>query len=154
MADPKLLRIITALYDRLITIDGTGSFYTKIGSNNCMRGQIDWDQGELPASSVYLVERAKETEEGERAKMISIATIEGHSKFGDVDPEDIAIKMLADIQRAIEVLNGSNLGGLLSGTGLSFLRDEIRYPDAGNEYVSVQVAYEIPHIRRYGDPDN
>ncbi len=147
----KLQSIVEEIQTRIETIDGTGDFHTSMGAN-CVRGRKQWQEEDLPACSVFIGSRSKEAEQGERAKLNSTVTIEAHSVVGSNQPGDIAIQMLADIQRAVET-DDTNMGGLLTGQ-LSFVSDQIEYPDGGGDLVSVQVEYDIPHVRRYGDPDN
>lgn len=145
----KLLSILKAIQSRLEAVDGTGSFNTKIGQT-VIRGQRQFSENELPASVCFMPGRSVEAEAGERAKLGSTVVIESHHTTGE-HPEDTAIEMLADIQRAVE-LEDDTLGGLLRGR-LSFVSDLISYPEDAGSYVSVQVVYSIPHVRHYGDPD-
>jgi|GEM_PF-6312965 len=150
MSDPKLLTIIKAIETRLLAIDASGLFNTDIGST-VVRGKRNFQSDELPACCCYLLPRTFEDApaHGDRLKMDATVVVESHGATGD-HPEDTAILMMADIQRAIE-LEDETLGGLVIGK-LQYQGDAISYPDDGGKHVSVQVQYAIPHMRHYGDP--
>ena len=151
MSDPKLLTIIKAIETRLLAIDGSGLFHTDIGAT-VVRGKRNFQSDELPACCCYLLPRTFDEAPGhaDRLKVDSTIVIEAHGATG-AHPEDTAISMLADIQRAIE-LEDDTLGGLVVGK-LQYQGDAISYPEDLGKHVSVQVLYSVPHVRFYGDPD-
>jgi len=151
VSDPKLLSIIKVFHTRLATIDGTGDFYSTIGAS-VTRGQQHYNPNDLPSCAVFLGPRSKSSKTEARSKLDTSVIIEAHIAFASGNPEDTGIEVLSDIQRAVET-SDSSFGGLLVGN-VTFHRDEISYPENAGNIVSVRVEYEIPHIRRYGDPVN
>ncbi|RLA21065.1 MAG: hypothetical protein DRQ61_09050 [Gammaproteobacteria bacterium] len=148
MSDPKALLILKEIQARLQVIDGSGLYFTRIG-RTVIRGQRRFSENELPASACFMAPRSLESESGERAKMAASVVIEAHHATG-THPEDTALQMLADIQRAVE-LDDETLGRLLTGR-LAWAGDQVSYPEEAGGFVSVQAVYLIPHIRHYGDP--
>ena len=151
MSEPKLLRIVKAVAGRLSSIDGTGQYYTKVG-NSVVRcnSTRQFSESELPACVCYLTPRTVGAESFEEQKINSQIVIEAHHTIG-AHAEDTAVEMLADIQRAVET-DDITLGCLVLKR-LSFAGDAIFYPEDAGNYVTVQVLYDVNHIRCYGDPD-
>lgn len=147
----KLQDIIEAIETRLASIDGTGSYNTKAGEN-IVRGKRTFDEPEMPACCLYLGPRSADITQGERQRVLSTVVIEAHSLVGTSNPGDIGIQLLSDIQRAVEDGDNMNLTKKLAGS-LLWESDEISYPDDAGRFVAVQVVYNTPHVRRYGDPE-
>ena len=148
MSEPKLLSIVKTLSDRLKVIDGSDPYYTAIGST-VVRGKRQFSESELPACACYLAPRSVEDGKGDQQKINAQLIIEAHHTVGD-HPEDTAIYMLADIQRAMELADETVGGKVLNR--VDFAGDAITYPEDAGKTVAVQVAYDIDHIRTYADP--
>lgn len=146
---PKLLTALKAIETRLKAIDGSGDFFSEIGQT-VYRGQRTFNEDELPVCACYLTPREPIEEQGERMKVVGSVVIEAHMMAGE-SPEDDAIYMLADIQRAIELADDKRLGGVLYD-GLVFEAESIAYPSDGSNVVSCSVSYSLPTVRHYGDP--
>jgi len=148
----KLQQIIDAIVTRVAGISIANGHHTDIGAD-VNRGRAVLDTDSLPSCGVYLQPRTveKQSSGGARQSLDASVVVEAHHKYS-TDPEVTAIKMLADIQKAVEV-DPENLDGLLHGNGISFAGDEISYPEEYSNVVSVSVVYSIPHVREYGNPD-
>lgn len=150
MAEPKLLTILKTLQTRLKEINGQGDFYHNL--NKIERAKRQFSEDELPAGVILFGGRDVERSvESARSKMNASVSIELYAEVNNREAEDVAIELLADIQRAIE-LEDTFLNGLLRSQ-LSFERESILYPEESGETVGVRVEYAIPHVRRYGNPD-
>lgn len=152
---PKLARIVDAVVDRLRAIRQVDGYFTNLGFS-VVTDPAEQDEGTL---LVYLDgPRALDTAGTRRVKTSQAITIEAAAARDDTSAHHQGARLLADIQRAIEVGDGT-LGGLLvtdkqSATGLVWQSDEILYPEAAEGQVGAKVIYQIPHIRRAGDPEN
>ena len=69
------------------------------------------------------------------------------------DPDDIALDMLADIQKAIELEDDERLGNLLQSK-IELLSDKVIYPKDTQDIVVSVAEYSIDYIRYYGKPDS
>lgn len=159
MSDPKLITIAKAIQTNLQAIDGTGDYYTTAGSM-VVRGRIRFNGDELPAIALFFGPRTNEETIGPRTRALNTIIIEAHSSIAgsepDADglrhPEDLGIKLLADIQRAMETAS-PKLGGLLS-KNIQWIEDSIFYPEDSADRVAARRVYEIPHVIGWGDPIN
>ena len=132
----------------MAVINGAGPYHTAIG-NTVVRGKRLFNPDEMPAIACYLTPRGVESTRGDQQKINAQFIVEAHHSIGS-HPEDTAIYMLADIQTAME-LDDDTVGATVLGR-VEFAGDSIFYPEDSGEYVTVQVAYDINHIRTYADP--
>jgi len=150
MANPKLLDIITTLQTRLLAINGQDKFYHAV--TGIFRGKRQFDIDELPAGIIAINPRTAQADKSiGRSKTNASVSIELYALINEREAETVAIELLADIQRAVELRPDYDLGELLQGH-LAFENDQILYPDESGETVGVRVDYAIPHVRVYGDP--
>lgn len=154
MSSPKLQRILTAVGTRAAAVLTAGGYYTNCGAN-VRYTRREPNREDAPCFHVWLGERTAEEVKNKRARTAQTITVAGYvpTEYGD-HHEQIAIQILADIQRAVE-LEDETLGGLLQGSvyGLAWQSDEIYLPDEGETVVAAAVTYAIPHIRKSGDPE-
>lgn len=153
MSAPKLLRILQGVADRVRVIGQADGYYSDIG-RDVRLDRYEPAADDLPAALVFLGERVREGHRPDAAKAQQSLVIAAYVKADGRASEEVAVQLLADIQRAVE-LEDSTLGGLLQGTqyGLAWAGDEILQPDQGEHVVGAQVTYAIPHIRKSGDPE-
>lgn len=153
MSAPKLLRILQAVAARVQAISQADGHYSDVGADVRL-DRYEPNVEDLPASLVFLGERVREDHRPGAAKAQQSLVIAAYVKADSRGSEEIAIQLLADIQRAVE-LEDTTLGGLLQGTqyGLAWAGDEILQPNQGEHIVGAQVTYAIPHIRKSGDPE-
>ena len=154
MSAPKLQRVLTAVGTRAASVLTAGGYYTNCGANvRYTRRQPNRE--DLPCLHIWLGDRTSQETKNKRARVSGTVTVAGYvaTNYGDND-EQIAIQILADIQRAVE-LEDETLGGLLQSSvyGIAWERDEIYQPDEGESVVAAAVTYAIPHIRKSGDPE-
>ena len=160
MADPKLLQIVKAIQTRLTAIDGTGDYYTNF-NGNIIRGRVFFNDDELPGISIFTGEATSEENIGERTRVSQSISIEAHQAIAKAEPdangirhpEDIAIKMLADISRAMQPADRleQRLGGLLNRI-VTFETKSVVYPTDHSERVGCLITFTIPHSEAWGDP--
>ena len=148
MSEPKLLQITKTIQNRLEAINGNGSFYHNL--TKIERTKRQFAEEELPAGIVLLGGRQVSPDlEAGRSKLSASVSIELYALIGSRESEDVAIELLADIQRAVE-LEDTYLSGLLR-MPLTFESDSILYPEESGETVGVRVDYVINHVRHYGE---
>jgi len=125
---------------------------TRIASlGEVIRGKRQFNEDELPALCVYTPERTNDGEQGTRFKVAAQVTIEYHKALViDSDPDDQADAMIEEIRTAVEIEPRQLTGDLILHPGLSWLGDSIEYPPDAGDVVSVQVAYNTPHIDSFG----
>jgi hypothetical protein len=145
---------LTAVGTRAAAILTASGYYTNCGANvRYTRREPNIE--DAPCVHVWISERTAEEIKNKRARATQTITVAGFAAltYGESD-EQTAIKILADIQRAVE-LEDATLGGLLQGSvyGLTWQADEIYQPDEGETVVGAAVTYAIPHIRKSGDPE-
>ena len=151
MTDPTLLLITKEIQSRLENIDGEGDYFTRIGSS-VERGRRHWNPAEVPCCSIYLGTRTIADTNVSRASMDQEIVIEALSDVEDLtNPEDTSIKILSDIQRAVETTD-RDISHKIIGE-IMWVSDVIAYPDNDPSVIGARVTYSIPQIRKYGDPD-
>lgn len=153
MSSPKLLRILQTVAARLQSITQLSGYYSDVGYNVRLDRHEPHDS-DLPCVLVFLGERVREDHRADAAKCQQTLTVAAYVQADDRASEEVAVQLLADIQRAVE-LEDATLGGLLQGTqyGLSWAGDEILQPSQGENVVGAQATYAMPHIRKTGDPE-
>lgn len=149
MADPKLMRIMQVLADRQKTILKTNGFFTDIGKK-VERYERVFDEAQLPASSIFLGSGEKTDNKGGATKTDPTFTIRGSSVFTGV-AEDTAIKMLADIHQAIEVLTTTIPQQPDLIRRVEEQSWQILYPENQGKVVSIEVVYSFSYSRKYGE---
>lgn len=149
MADPKLMRIMQVLADRQKTILKTNGFFTDIGQK-VERYERVFDEAQLPASSIFLGSGEKTDNKGDSTKTDPTFTIRGSSIFSGV-AEDTAIKMLADIHQAIEVLTTTIPQQPDLIRRVEEQSWQILYPENQGKIVSIEVVYSFSYSRKYGE---
>ena len=152
MPAPKLTRIIDAVAARLADIQVANGYYTDMG----LRVILDFrapQSEELPAVSVFLGERAAESNLGCDARVEMLINVIGYVAKDGGQAYLLGDEILADIQRAMET-EDETLGGLLRFQyGMAYAADEIFMPEVGADAVGARVSYTAPHVRKYGDPE-
>lgn len=159
MSDPKLISIMKAIQAKLSNIDGTGDYYTTAG-RLVIRGRLRFNPDELPAIAIFFGPRSNEEQIGPRSRALNTLIIEIHASLSESrpddngvrHPEDLGIKLLADIQRSLEGAN-PKLDGLLSRP-MQWIEDAIFYPEDSADRVSARRIYQLPHVVGWGDPVN
>lgn len=154
MSSPKLHRIIDTIAGRAATILVSGGFFEDLGLK-VLRDRREPHRDELPCIIVYLNGRNADDVQNKRQRCSQAVTVAGYRKLEDGDEtETIGIEILSDIQTAIEA-GDETLGGLLQGSqyGMTYQSDQIFMPETGETAVCGQVTYQIPHIRKSGDPE-
>lgn len=153
MTEPKLQRILAAIETRLVAVKIGGGYYTDAGQQ-IVRGRHSLDYTCLPGFAIYFDGRSPVEPTKANLRSEASIVIEGIAEFGADHPEDIACRLAADIQKAIESTDRTLDGLLLTDAagGLNWQSDEFIYPDNSDNLVGVRVTYAVPHIRRPGDP--
>lgn len=157
MSDPKILRIMKEISNRLADVRIAAGYYTNAGQQ-VVRGQHALDSSVLPGFALWLDGNSTAQALQQRAQADAEIVIEAVAKFsGDDEPENIALYLAADISKAIEGTDRT-LGGLLftdtERQGITWQSEEIYYPEDTDNQVGVRVSYAAPYIRRPGDPIN
>ena len=108
-----------------------------------------FNQEESPASSIYLSSAEKDQIVSNSQKTDPGLTIHGSSTYIGI-AEDTAIKMIADIHKAMEV--PFNLPPRQTDTNrrVEEVGWEIIYPSDSEKIVSVEVLYQFSYNRKYG----
>lgn len=144
----KWFNIADIIAARLTTITTENGFITDIGEN-VIRGK-----GAIPdgndGCAVYLNDRTSAEKNGDRQRVTAEIVIEAVTEYTGT-PELMFTNLLTDIQNAIEI-EDQTLSVLLYGVGLEWVSDNLNYPENNSSKVGVQVVYNIPHIRHFGEP--
>lgn len=153
MSSPKLERILRAVAGRLEVIAQADGYYSDIGARVFLDRRPPRDQ-DLPCVLAYLGERTVDETGNRRARAAQTVTVAAFVRDDGCGTESVAIGLLADIQRAVEI-EDFGLGGLLlsSQYGLTWQSDQILTPEPGENVVGAEVVYSIPHVRKSGDPE-
>lgn len=150
MADPKLMRIMQMLSARLETISILNGFNTDIGQTVERYPRV-FNDTEVPACSIYMSSADQGGLIGNAQKTDPGLVIHASTKFGDSIPEDVAIKMLADIHKAIEIPSNN----IPQNPDLIRKVDEVGwqiiYPENLSGIVSLEVLYQFSYSRKYGE---
>ena len=153
MAASKRRQIIEAIVARLAAIDGSGEFETKAGEQIFMNelppfGPDDPDY----AIAVQYGDDLPTVQQGKVLHVLTVVllALARVDLQYDEDPMIVAERVLADIQRAIELAD-RDLGGLVDR---ELLAGPIQTAEmeAGATSCGVQVAYVVHYQRSWGSP--
>jgi len=150
MADPKLMRIMQVLADRLSNVTVVNGFNTNIGQTVERYPRI-FNENECPACSIYLSSADQAGLIGSAQKTDPGLVIHASSVYGAEIAEDVALRMLTDIHKAIEVPSSSIPQNPDIIRQLGEVGWQIIYPENLAGVVSIEVLYEFSYSRKYGE---
>lgn len=150
MADPKLMRIMKTLAGRVENIRVSNAFNTDIG-RTVKRYPRVFNQEECPASSIFLGGGSNGGSQGTGVKTDPELIIRASIAFGDDEPEDVAISMMADIHKAIELPSSTIPQQPDLIRNINETSWQIVYPDNVGDVVSVELTYSFSYSRKYGE---
>jgi len=151
MADPKLMRIMQVLATRLKTIKTVDGFNTNIGQTVERYPRV-FNENECPACSLYLSSADQGGLIGTAQKTDPGVVIHASSVYVDEIAEDVALRMLTDIHKAIEVRSSSSIP--LNPDIIRQVSEvswQIIYPENLAGIVSLEVLYQFSYSRKYGE---
>jgi len=149
MADPKLLRIVKDVASRLSPVLISNGYYTDIGQR-IERGNFIFNQENTPAIAVFLQEGSNNSNAANGVATDTGITIRASHVYGE-DPEDLAIKMLADIHKAVEIKQSFSPSASDIVKRLQEDSWQITYPEDASNMVAVEVNYSFNYSRKYGE---
>ena len=149
MPDPKLLRIVKDIAARVETVKVASGFYTDVGSR-VERGNFIFNEEDVPASAVFLQGGDNGGKAGDGIKTDPVLTIRA-SHIYTANAEDLAIQMLADIHKAVEIKTPFVPGPTDIIDKIAEQSWQITYPEDASSMVSVEVNYSFSYSRKYGE---
>jgi len=151
MPEPKLLRIVKDIAARVESIKAMDGFYTDTGTK-VIRGDYVFNEEDTPASAVFLQSGENGGAASDGVKTDPVFTIRSsHAVAVNEHAEDLAIKMMADIHKAVEIKAAYEPG---PSDLIKRVKEEswqIVYPDNASSMVSVEVNYSFSYSRKYGE---
>jgi len=150
MADPKLMRIMQTLASRLTAIKVVAGFHTNIGQTVERYPRI-FNENECPACSIYLSSADQAGLIGNAQKTDPGLVVHASAVYGDEIAEDVAIRMLTDIHRAIEIPSISIQKNPDIIRQIGEVGWQISYPENLAGVVSIEVLYQFSYSRKYGE---
>jgi hypothetical protein len=152
MSDPKLLRITKLLSGQLSAIQIVDGYHTNLG-DFVVRGRLTPNESECPFVSISIsqIEVEDASPGGTMTNVVEIDVV-AFDVFKNLHPEDVAVKMMQDIHRAIEVPPAATIPKDDMIGRVLFQSESIKYPEASSSVVSAFVTYQFRFNRRYGDP--
>lgn len=155
MSSPKQVRILEAVGARAAAIGQSDGYYTDIGCEVILSHFQPSALDEVPCTRIWLQPRTLQQDGNTGQRVAQQIVIAGYDSIGSADPEVRGQHIISDIHRAIELPDRS-LGSLLligpGDNGLSWQADQSIYEETSS-IVCGQVAYTIPHRRKFGDPE-
>lgn len=142
MPEPRRLRLVTAIADRLTAAGHT-----------VKRDRQQPMAPELPLMLVFSGERTPAERSNSRTRCDMTISVIGF-RLANEEAEIVGNEILSDIMTAVEA-GDTTLGGLVLGEpgGLTFSGEQIFMPEAGEGVVAAEIIYSVPHTRVDGDPD-
>lgn len=115
------------------------------------RRSFTWRVGSPVRITVWSPEASPpEERHAERIDVSLTVMVEGFAEDGGTNPFDTALKMIADIKKAVLGPDDQTLGGLVSAMG--WAGDGVHMPEEGSKIVSAQVGLVIEYPELRGDP--
>ena len=149
MAESKLTRVMNRLAGRLEGISVGNGYYTDIGQTVERYPRV-FDQDETPACAVFLNGGDSGGSAGNGVKTDPTLTIRASHKITGI-AEDIAIRMMADIHKAVEQPSSTIPQQPDVIRRYDETSWEIVYPENTGKVVSVELTYSFSYSRRYGE---
>jgi len=153
MAQPKTLRILEAVADRLAVVSQAAGYFSEIGCDVRL-DQREPNIEDLPCARVYLSEGVIDERQNDRQAVTQSVNVIAFDRVDTREAEAVGWQLVADIQKAIE-LDDNTIGGLLASAreGLAVQSFEVSLPETGANAVAARVTYAVSHIRKSGDPE-
>lgn len=154
MSKPKLERILDAVAGLAEHISPANGYYTDVGCRVRRDGRDPIEQ-DLPCTFVSLGVASSQDQSGDAQHfLLPIEVTAFHALRAHEEPEVLGVRLLADLQRAVEgqhaVLDDLVLWG---GYGLVPSSFSIELPEIGVDAVSATIVYGVSYARTLGNPE-
>lgn len=150
---PKLLRILEAVKTRVEAIRTSSGYTFNIGADVRL-DEREPDENDLPCANVWFEPGVIGDVQNERQRVDQTINVVGYVPLTEEGGHADGCRLLADIQRAVEIAD-RNLDGLLLDVlyGIQPQSFDIIQPEKGVNAVAARITYAVPHIRKSGDPE-